>query len=523
MSGPTELSGPDLRVGIASTDLAEGATLVGHADGEAVLLARVGGAVHALAATCTHYGGPLGEGLLVGETVRCPWHHACFSLRTGAAVRPPALNDLAVWEVEEVDGRVRVLRKIHEGGGMSAALRESRRPSSAPSSVVIVGAGAAGDAAAETLRREGYQGPVTMIDADDGAPCDRPNLSKDYLAGTAPEEWIPLHPPEFYEQHGIEIVRDVVESLDARRRTLTLRDGSVREYGALILAPGAEPVRLPIAVAEGAPFHYLRTLADSRALIAAAQSARRAVVIGASFIGLEVAASLRHRGIDVVVVAPEAHPLERVLGRELGAFIRRVHEANGVLFHLGHTVGEVLADGVVLDDGTRLDGDLVVAGVGVRPRVDLARGAGLAVDNGIVVNEFLATAARGVYAAGDAARFPDARTGEAVRVEHWVLAQRHGQAAARNVLGARARFEGVPFFWSQHYDVVIAYVGHASRWDRVQVEGDPDARDATVTYWRVGRRLAVATIFRDRESLRTEVAMEAEAVPGSAASFVADR
>jgi apoptosis-inducing factor 3 len=254
--------------------------------------------------------------------------------------------------------------------------------------------------------------------------------------------------------------------------------------------------------------HYLRTLADSRALFAKALASQRAVVIGASFIGLEVAASLRTRNVDVRVVGREDVPLGRVLGDHLGTAIRKLHEQHGVVFHLGRTPRELLADAVVLDDGTRLPADLVVIGVGVKPRVALAEDAGVTVDHGVVVNEYLETSAPGVYAAGDIARWPDRRTGEHIRVEHWVVAQRQGQTAARNILGARERFDTVPFFWSAHYDASINYVGHATRWDRADVDGDAANQDAAVRFQRDGKLLALATWFRDEESLRVELEME---------------
>jgi NADPH-dependent 2,4-dienoyl-CoA reductase/sulfur reductase-like enzyme/nitrite reductase/ring-hydroxylating ferredoxin subunit len=507
MGGNSEqLTGPDLTQGIADSDLAEGSVLLGHAAGEPVILARIDGVVMAVDAKCTHYGGPLAEGLVDGDTIRCPWHHACFSLRSGEAIRPPALADLGRWAVLAEAGRVRVT-------GRAAAPRPGRTPRRSPDPVLIVGAGAAGAAAAETLRREGYDGTVAMIDPDPDSPYDRPNLSKDYLAGKAPEEWIPLHPAEFYADRGIERVRATATVISTDQRVIELSDGTRRSYGALILAPGAEPVRLPVPVAEGGRVRYLRSLADSRAIIAAAGNGGAAVVIGASFIGLEVAASLRQRGLEVHVVAPEAIPLARVMGPELGAFVRRLHESKGVVFHLGRTVKAVAAGHVTLDDGTLLDAGLVVAGVGVRPRVGLAQSTGLHVEDGIVVNAFLETSAPDVWAAGDAVRWPEPRAGGHVRVEHWVVAQRMGQAAARNVLGAKRPFTDVPFFWSQHWDAVIAYVGHAPDWDRASMDGDPDSLDCAVTFSRGGRRLALASIFRDALSLRTELEMEREAAP----------
>ena len=377
--------------------------------------------------------------------------------------------------------------------------------------MIIVGGGAAGLAAADMLRREGYDGDLTMISADDSPPCDRPNLSKDFLAGTAPDDWIPLRAPEFYAERRIELVLNArVSALDVAQRRVVLENGTQRSYGALLIATGADPVRLAIPGAADAQVHYLRTFADSRAIVARAASARRVVVVGASFIGLEVAASLRARGIDVDVVAPDSVPLERVMGPEVGRFIRDVHESHGVTFHLGRTVSHMDGDKVTLSDATTLTADFIVMGVGVRPSIELAQRAGLAIDRGIKVDAYLETSAPGVFAAGDVARWPDPHSGELVRVEHWVVAQRQGQAAARNMLGCREPFDAVPFFWSQHYDTAINYVGHAESWDAIAIDGSLAARDCTVTYKRGDRTLAVATIARDRQSLDAELALEHE-------------
>jgi NADPH-dependent 2,4-dienoyl-CoA reductase/sulfur reductase-like enzyme/nitrite reductase/ring-hydroxylating ferredoxin subunit len=516
MADETPLSGPDLTKGVARADVREGALLLGHADGEPVMLARCGGEIVAVGAKCPHYGGPLAEGLVVGDTVRCPWHHAAFSLRTGGMLRPPALADLPCWRVEEREG-LAVVTGRKSSPAPSTTIGGRARPAAAPESVVILGGGAAGAVAAETLRREGYDGPVAIVEAGPSAPYDRPNISKDYLAGSAPEEWIPLRPPSFYAEQRIELLLERrVTAIDVAARRIVFGDGATRSFGALLIATGATPVTLDLP-SPGQAIHYLRTLADSRAIIAAAERARRAVVLGASFIGLEVAASLRARGLEVTVAAPEARPLERVLGPELGDFIRGIHEEKGVVFRLGEVATAIDRDAVKLRGGERLPADLVVAGIGVRPNTELAERAGLATDRGIIVDEFLETGTPGIYAAGDVARWPDPHTGERIRVEHWVVAQRQGQTAARNMLagrdGARERFDAVPFFWSQHYDVAIAYVGHAARWDSIQVEGDLAARDAAVTYRAGGQTLAVATVFRDQHSLGAELAMERRASP----------
>jgi NADPH-dependent 2,4-dienoyl-CoA reductase/sulfur reductase-like enzyme/nitrite reductase/ring-hydroxylating ferredoxin subunit len=496
-------TGPDLRQGIASGDLPDGGMLAGHAGGEAVLLVRRGEDFFAVGAVCSHYGGPLAEGLVVGETVRCPWHHACFSLRTGEALRAPALNPVSCFRVERRGGAVYVQEKLEE-----AAPRALTSPT-LPRSVVIVGGGAAANTAAGTLRNEGYSGGITMLSADNSAPYDRPNLSKGFLAGTAPEDWIPLRSPDFYRENNIDLkLTTRVAALDPSSRKLRLADGSELMYDALLLATGAEPLRLNLPGGDLPHVHYLRTLADSRAIIAKVQAARRAVVLGASFIGLEVAASLRARTIEVAVVAPETIPMERILGADAGNFLRRLHEEHGVTFHLGTTAASISAQSVILRNGETLDADLVVAGVGVRPSIALAEQAGIFIDRGVAVNEYLETSAPGIFAAGDIARWPDRLTGESIRVEHFVVAERQGQTAARNILGARERFDAIPFFWTEQYDLQIAYVGHAERWDKAEIEGSLEARDCTISYRRGGKKLAVATIGRDLAGLEAEVAFE---------------
>jgi NADPH-dependent 2,4-dienoyl-CoA reductase/sulfur reductase-like enzyme/nitrite reductase/ring-hydroxylating ferredoxin subunit len=506
--GEKKLEGPDLATGVSADTLADGDKLLGHAKGEQVVLARVGDDFFAIGATCTHYGGPLAEGALVGDTVRCPWHHACFSLRNGEALRAPALNPVACWRVERRADRITVVEKV-ERDPLSPSYPDQYHDA-ALSKVVIVGGGAAGSAAAEMLRRCGFRGDVTVVDDDDGAPYDRPNLSKDYLAGNAPEEWIPIRPPGFYDQYRVVFVRGRATRIDPRLRVVHVEGRQPIPYEALILATGAEPVRLTIPGADQPQVHYLRTLRDSRSIIDAAGRATNAVVIGASFIGLEVAASLRTRNskLSVHVLAPEVLPLERVMGRDLGQFIQSLHEEHGVVFHLQQTATRIDRDAVTLSNGERLAADLVVVGVGVRPRLQLAEDAGLRIENGVVVDEYLQTSVPGIYAAGDIARWPDPRSPKPIRVEHWVVAQRQGQTAARNVLGAREHFDQVPFFWSAHYDVSINYVGHAEKPDRVEVDGDAEKRDVAVRFISRENTAALATIFRDAESLEQEIEME---------------
>lgn len=507
MGGATgELNGPDLRKGVPLEALPEGEPFPGHADGEAVILVRRGAEVTAIGGTCSHYGAPLAGGLVVGDTIRCPWHHACFSLRTGEAVGAPALNPVAAWDAEVADGRVTVTGR-RQPGPLDPA---GRRPARAPRTVAIIGAGAAGSAAAEQLRREGYDGRILLIDPDEAAPYDRPNLSKDYLTGTAAEEWIPLRAEGFYAEHGIDRVVRAVTSIDGGERTLRLADGKRLVYDALLLATGATPIRLPVPGADLPHVHVLRTLRDSRAIIASARSGARAVVVGASFIGMEAAAALRSRGVDVTVVAPDRVPFERTLGPDLGARIWRAHEARGVRFRLGQTVAAIERSHVVLDDETRCAADLVVVGIGVRPETSLAEAAGADVDDGVLVDEHLETSVRGIFAAGDIARWPAPVPEGSARIEHWALAQRMGQAAARSIVGPRAPFTDVPFFWTTHFDLTVGYTGYGGAWTSADVDAGADGI-MSVRYSREGRVYAQATVGRDLESLRFEAELERRA------------
>jgi apoptosis-inducing factor 3 len=498
MSDASAPGGPDLERGVPAAELREREPLLGHARGEAVMLLRDRGKVYATSATCTHYGGPLAEGFFSSGTVRCPWHHACFDLATGESLAGPALSPIACFDVIDTGALVKV------GAKQRVPARMMKSPG--PSSVVIVGAGPAGTACAETLRCEGYGGPITLVGAELPGPVDRPNLSKDYLAGSAPEEWVALRTPEALSEHRIElVVNDPVCRIVPALRSVTLTSGRSMNWGALVIATGAEPIVLPIDGATLPHVHTLRTLADARAIVALSAHGKYAVVLGASFIGLEAAASLRKRGLDVTVVGPEAIPLARILGDDVGRFVRGIHEDNGVEFKLGLKPVRITASQVELSDGSLLPADLVVMGVGVRPRTNLAEEAGLRVENGIVVDESLRVASD-VYAVGDVARYPYDE--ELVRIEHFAVAERHGQAVARTIVGRPRPYRDVPFFWSQHHDVTLSYVGHAQSFDEPEVHGNLRRRDAIVAYRLAGRVRAVLTVGRDRASLRADHALQ---------------
>jgi NADPH-dependent 2,4-dienoyl-CoA reductase/sulfur reductase-like enzyme/nitrite reductase/ring-hydroxylating ferredoxin subunit len=498
---------PDLTLGIPQDALADGAKLLGRVGEKAVLLVRIGNDFFAVGAHCTHYHGPLVAGLVVGQTIRCPWHHACFDLRSGEALRAPAFDPLSCWVVELRNNRVFVRGKRNK----AKAIKIGKSACDTPKRIVIVGGGAAGFAAAEMLRREDFAGSIVMLSSDVAAPVDRPALSKEYLAGNASEERVPLRPESFYSDNAIDLrVATEVVRLDPGSREVALSDGQNIRYDRLLLATGTEPVRLWIPGGDQGHVHSLRSLADCRAIIARAQTARRAIILGASFIGLEVAAALRSRGIEVHVVAPEKRPLERILGQEMGKFVQSLHEEHGVIFHLDETALSITGNQMTLKGGGILEGDFVVAGIGVRPRIDLAAKAGIAVQRGVVVNVCMETNAKGVFAAGDIARWPDPHSGRSIRVEHWIVAERQGQTAALNMMGHREKFDAVPVFWTQHYDVPINYVGHAEHWDKIAIEGDIAGKDCVLRFKRDGRTLAIASIFRDHESLQAELSMERE-------------
>jgi apoptosis-inducing factor 3 len=363
---------PDLKSGVPIASIPDSGKLQGVVDGEGVLLVRRGAEFFAVGAYCTHYHGPLAEGLVVDNEVRCPWHHACFSLQTGEALRAPALDPIQCWQVEQAGGKVFVKQKV--------APRTSKAvsPKANPTSIIIIGGGAAGLAAADMLRRKGYGGSLTMISADSAPPCDRPNLSKDFLAGSASADWIPLRPPEWYSERKIDLILDSrVTSLDTKQKTISTEDGNTYKYGALLLATGADPVKLPLEGNVTSQIFYLRSFADSQAIVGKAAAGKQAVVIGASFIGLEVAASLRARDVNVRVVAPDQVPMEKILGPQVGAFVRSLHESRGVVFHLGETVKRIDGNNVSLAGGQTIQADFIVVGVGVRPSISLAERAGL--------------------------------------------------------------------------------------------------------------------------------------------------
>ncbi len=495
------------KVGPASSLLQNGEMKRLELDGTTIVLARVDGEYHAVGAFCTHYGAPLDEGVLKNHALMCPWHHACFDVRSGLRLEPPALNDLPHYPVRIEGGQVVVT--LPEDNQTEP--QGSADPSD-PRTFVIVGGGSAGNAAAEELRRSGFRGKIVMISAVPNVPVDRPNLSKDYLAGHADPAWIPLRSDTgWYAARGIELrLSTQVTRIDPKAHTVHLDNGGTVRYDKLLLATGGVPRHLtntPGADLKGV--FTLRVLSDSDQIIAAAGNEKRAVVIGASFIGMEVAASLvGGRGTLVTIVAPEAAPFDRILGEEIGRMFQKEHEDNGVQFRLKNEVKQFTGNngqvrGVELKNGETLPADLVVVGVGVRPATDFLKDSGLRLDekdHSVRVDANLQSSDPDIYAAGDIARWDDG-SDKGVRIEHWRVAEQHGMVAARNMLGAAENANHhVPFFWTVQWDINLRYVGHAERWDEIIYRyGRPAQKDFVAFYVVGGRLLAAVGLKHDRE------------------------
>jgi apoptosis-inducing factor 3 len=469
-----------------------------------VLLIRRDDRVYALGAYCTHNKAPLAQGVLHGDCIICPWHNAYFDITTGDLHEPPGFDSLDRYPVRIEDDRVIVTLPKSASGHRIPEMAQYA-PEIDRRTFVILGAGAAGTHAAETLRVAGYQGRIVMVTRDDRLPYDRTTLSKNYFTGKLTADQIVLRSAEFYQQHQIEVQLDrTVTNVDVNTKTIAFENGETLGYDALLIATGTQPRQLEVPGADLANIFTLRSLADSDRILAAAKNAQQAVVIGSSFIGMETAAGLTQAGIKVTVVSPAALPFDRILGAEIGELFYQVHEERGVTFQMGRKVTHIEGDGkvetVVLDNGDRLAADLVVVGIGVQPVTDFITGIDLHErDRSIPVDEYLC-AADSVYAAGDIARFPDWRTSESLRVEHWRIAAQHGRIAAYNMAGKPTKFRGVPVFWSMQYEFPIRYVGHAPEWDELIIDGDLTDREFIAFYVKADRVLAAASSQRDTET-----------------------
>jgi NADPH-dependent 2,4-dienoyl-CoA reductase/sulfur reductase-like enzyme/nitrite reductase/ring-hydroxylating ferredoxin subunit len=486
-----------------TSELADGQMKEVQVEDRTILLVRVDGKFKAYVPECPHHGAPLVEGLLHEGRLRCPWHQAVFDALSGDLLEPPALDRLRNYDVRVEGEEVIVVIPREPAATAVPPTMASFDPDADARTFAIIGAGAAGLAAAETLRHEGFRGRIVVFTPEQHVSYDRTELSKGHLArGDDPTPTI--RKDEFYEAHGIEVLtrREVLQA-DTDEMTVTGDDGLSLKCDAMLIATGCLPRTLGVEGEKLNNVFTLRSLEDCERIRRAAEGASKAVVVGASFIGMEVAASLSQRGLSVTVVAPERVPFERVFGERIGLMYRRVHEERGVAFRLGQRVerfegidGEVRC--AVLKSGEWLDADIVVVGVGVRPATDFIKGVDPNEDGGLTVDSHLRVT-EGVFAAGDVARFPDWRTGEPIRIEHWRLAQQHGRAAARCMLGKDAPYRGVPFFWTSQHKVITQYVGWAGTWDEVEFDGDPAEGQFLAFYLSGGRVVAAAGCERSLE------------------------
>ncbi|MEH2085015.1 MAG: FAD-dependent oxidoreductase [Nostoc sp.] len=475
-----------------------------------ILLSRIDGKYYAVGAHCTHYKAPLAEGVLSGHHVVCPWHNAYYDVTTGDQQEPPGLDALACYKVR-IEGENVIVSLPEETNGLRSPAMAQFDPNVDGRTFVILGAGAAGVHAAETLRIAGYQGRIVMITQDSRLPYDRTKLTKDYFIGKTSAEEMPLRSPDFFKEHAIEVLLNKrVEQVQTTNKTIAFTDSDTGAssdsltYDALLVATGGKPRQLDIPGADLQNILTLRSFNDTDHILTISKQKGQAVVIGSSFIGMETAAGLKQHGLEVTVVSPDSVPFKKILGEEIGKLFQQVHEEKGVSFKFGRKAvqfeGSDKVEAVILDNGDRLKADIVIVGVGVQPATDFLQGIDLhPKDNSVVVDEYL-RAADSIYAAGDIAHYPDWRTNESIRIEHWRVAAQQGRIAAQNMTGKAVKFRGLPLFWTMQFDFPLRYIGHAESWDEIIVDGDLQKQEFIAFYLKNNQVLAVATSHQDTET-----------------------
>lgn len=497
-------------------DIKDGEMKAFTIDDNKILLSKVGGKFYATGASCPHYGAPLEKGVLSGERVVCPWHHAAYNVLNGDLLEPPSRNALASFDVE-VRGDDIYVTIPEKFSGSRMPEMTGQDSSGDKRTFVIIGAGAAGSSAAEALRHNGFKGRIRMLTFEDRLPYDRPNLSKEYLQGDAKEEWMPLRPEDFYEKHKIELTRKAeVIGIDKDKKEVLLKDAEAIKYDRLLITSGGKARMLDIPGMNLKNVFTLRTFDDTDEIINALDGSQRAVIIGASFIGLETAFSMLRRKLHVTVIAPESTPFEHIFGKEIGEFFKKKHEDAGTVFKLGNTAksieGKDKVESVILENGEKIKADLVIVGVGVKPETGFLKNLKLESDGSLAVDEYFYHG-NDIYAAGDIARFPYWYSEEKIRIEHWRTSEQEGRHAGSNMVGNKEPFKSIPFFWTSQVGIQFRYVGYVREWDDIIIEGDI-ARGSFIAFFvKNGKVHAAAGVKYDKEIAAVEELMRKNRMP----------
>ena len=485
-------------------------------DGKEVLLCNFNGQISALAPYCTHYGAPLADGILSGGKIICPWHHACFNAKSGDLLEPPAQDSLSKYEVK-IKGDDVIIIYPEKPEGSRAPVMVKKDSSLDKRTFIIIGGGAAGNAAAQAMREAGFNGNILIVTQENRTPYDRPNLSKDYLQGTAQPEWMPLRSEDFYKEYGIDfLLNKKVKSVDSKNKKISFEHGDDLNYDKLLLAPGGIPRKLNLPGSDLKNIFYLRSFDDSDLIIEALKNSSKAVIIGASFIGMETAFSLSGRGLKVIVIAPEKIPFENLFGKEIGNLFKKKLEEKGIEFKLNNQVkgfeGDDSVKNVILQNDEKINTDFVVIGIGVKPATEFLTGFNLEKDGSIKVDEYMKVT-NDIFAAGDIASFTDWRTGELTRIEHWRTALQQGRVAGFNMAGKKTPYKKVPFFWTNQAGLSFNYVGHTKSWDEIINKGD--INEATfVSYFIKDNKIAAAAgNWMDKELDAVEILMLDDKLP----------
>ncbi len=482
-----------------------------------VLIVNINDELFALGAHCTHYGASLQDGVLKDETIICPLHHACFNAKTGSLKEPPASDGLPKFNI--IVENDNVLVEVPDEFPFSKTPEMSEIDEEINENYVIIGGGAAGYAAAQAMREAEYKGKITIISRENRTPYDRPNLSKDYLQGSAQEEWMPLRPDVFYSKYNIEFMFDMmVNKINIKEKKILFEKGEALSFTKLLIATGGVPREFNLPGSDLKNIFYLRSFSDSDSIIETAKNSKEAVIIGSSFIGMESAFSLTERGIKVTVISPEEVPFEKTLGKEIGELLKKQHEISGVVFKLKRNVknfeGNGKVESVIIDNGEKVKADFVLVGIGVKPATDFIDGPVKNPDGGIKVdNSFWA--AEDIYAAGDPAAFPFWMTGEVVRIEHWRTALQEGRLAGFSMAGKNTKYDSLPFFWTHQAGLNIRYVGHAKNWDDIIYWGDVSSKEFIAFYVKNNKVAAAAGNNKDKEIAAVEMLMKLDKMPSS--------